>query len=201
MIRQDKLASYESIEDELRKFEAMERERLGLEEASPEPWHDPNPQTFTSEQRSSTTILMGGLTFVHDQLTKACLEGLGYQVEALPVPDTESLHAGKEFGNRGQCNPTYFTVGNLIKYLIHLRDVEGVPVNRIIEDYVLSRLVLVAPVGSAPMSPNTEKRCETRVLTDFEYYYFNRQGASNRRPESHRGCSSTPSSIFNFSVP
>ncbi|MGB0600173.1 MAG: hypothetical protein ACPGLY_26145 [Rubripirellula sp.] len=176
MIRQDKLASYESIEDELRKFEAMERERLGLEEASPEPWHDPNPQTFTSDQRSSTTMLMGGLTFVHDQLTKACLEGLGYQVEALPVPDTESLHAGKEFGNRGQCNPTYFTVGNLIKYLIHLRDVAGVPVNRIIEDYVFVTVGSCGPCRFGTYVTEYRKALRDSGFDGFRVLLFQQAG-------------------------
>ena len=27
------------------------------------------------------------------------------------MPDNDALRYGKEFGNRGQCNPTYFTVG------------------------------------------------------------------------------------------
>ena len=40
-------------------------------------------------------------------------------------PTTEGFQTGKEFGNRGQCNPTYFTVGNLVKYLIDLRDKHG----------------------------------------------------------------------------
>ena len=34
------------------------------------------------------------------------------------MPDTDALRFGKEFGNRGQCNPTYFTVGNLVKELV-----------------------------------------------------------------------------------
>jgi hypothetical protein len=48
---------------------------------------------------------------------RGALRGIGYKVE-LGCPDNDALQAGKEFGNRGQCNPTYFTVGNLVKYLI-----------------------------------------------------------------------------------
>src|SRR6185312_14152610 len=48
--------------------------------------------------------------------------GLGYNVQHMDCPDTEAFQTGKEYGNRAQCNPTYFTVGNLVKTLIHLRD-------------------------------------------------------------------------------
>ena len=58
----------------------------------------------------------------HDFLIEGALRGIGYKVKAIDVPDNAALPFGKEFGNRGQCNPTYFTVGNLVKYLIELRD-------------------------------------------------------------------------------
>ncbi|MDH5681817.1 MAG: 2-hydroxyglutaryl-CoA dehydratase, partial [Spirochaetota bacterium] len=64
------------------------------------------------------------------------VEGLGYKVQNLDCPDNDSLRFGKEFGNRGQCNPTYYTVGNLIKYLKNLRDVEGMSPQEINENYV-----------------------------------------------------------------
>ena len=49
--------------------------------------------------------------------SRARSAGIGYKVQALDMPDNDALQFGKEFGNRGQCNPTYFTVGNLVKYL------------------------------------------------------------------------------------
>ena len=57
--------------------------------------------------------------------SRAALRGIGYNVQMLECPTNEALQVGKEFGNRGQCNPTYFTVGNLVKYLITLRDKHG----------------------------------------------------------------------------
>ena len=51
------------------------------------------------------------------------LQGRG----ASTCPTTTRSTFGKEFGNRGQCNPTYFTVGNLVKYLIDLRDEQKMP--------------------------------------------------------------------------
>ena len=43
--------------------------------------------------------------------------------------------SGKEFGNNGQCNPTYFTVGNLVQYLQFLEK-EGMPRQEILDNYV-----------------------------------------------------------------
>ena len=42
---------------------------------------------------------------------------------------------GKEYGNNGQCNPTYFTVGNLVQYLQFLEK-EGIPRQQILDNYV-----------------------------------------------------------------
>ena len=55
---------------------------------------------------------------------------------ALDVADNTSLRFGKEFGNRGQCNPTYFTVGNLVKELCRIRDEEGLTSQEVIDRYV-----------------------------------------------------------------
>ncbi len=77
----------------------------------------PNLYPFTAEQRSSTTILFGGLTESHEELILAHMQSIGYNVERLPEADFESLTTGKEFCNKGQCNPTYYTIGNLIKTL------------------------------------------------------------------------------------
>ncbi|MEM9494340.1 MAG: hypothetical protein AAGC55_34660, partial [Myxococcota bacterium] len=110
------------IEAELQAFESEERKRLGLAgEQAADPWFDPVPSTFTATQRAHTTLLVCGLTMAHDLFIQSALRGIGYNVVAMDVPDNEALQFGREFGNRGQCNPTYFTVGNLVKYLSKLR--------------------------------------------------------------------------------
>lgn len=111
-----------SLESELAAFEAAERERLGL--ATPErvSWTETMARpTFTVAERPKVTLWVSGLTMAHDLLVEAALAGLGYKVEHLDCPDNEALRFGKEFGNRGQCNPTYYTVGNLVKHLETLR--------------------------------------------------------------------------------
>ncbi|MEW9674043.1 2-hydroxyglutaryl-CoA dehydratase [Ammoniphilus sp. 3BR4] len=126
----------ESIEQELKRYQAEWEARLGMEQASREQWFDPVPRQFFAKDKESTTILFGGLTMAHDYLVEGALSGLGYRVKHLECPDTDSLRYGKEFGNRGQCNPTYFTVGNLIKHLTYLRDVEGKSKEEIVRNYL-----------------------------------------------------------------
>lgn len=86
-------------------------------------------------QTFDATILVSGLTISHDQFVQAALAGLGYKIQALDGPDNESLQFGKEFGNRGQCNPTYFTVGNLLKTLTRLHTEQGLSKQQIIDRY------------------------------------------------------------------
>jgi len=117
---------------------AAERARLlreaGLDEP-PRHFRRPAERPFLASQRPTTTLLFGGLTLKHETLLKAALEGLGYRCESLAVPDVKSFQLGKEYGNNGQCNPTYFTVGNLVKHLQGLRE-GGMPKERILQDYV-----------------------------------------------------------------
>ncbi|QQZ60004.1 2-hydroxyglutaryl-CoA dehydratase [Paenibacillus sonchi] len=124
-------------EEKLSNFQKEQEEALGLGLENRSQWFDPVPHPFMAKDKSATTLLFGGLTMVHDDLVEAALKGLGYRVKHLECPDNESLRYGKEFGNRGQCNPNYFTVGNLIKYLHYLHDVEGKSKEEIIGSYLL----------------------------------------------------------------
>lgn len=98
-------------------------------------WYDEVPRHYSKGEKNKTTILFGGLTVMHDTLIEAAIRGLGYNIKALDCPDLASLQVGREFGNRGQCNPTYFTVGNLIKFLKNLER-EGKSKEEIIRNYL-----------------------------------------------------------------
>ncbi|MGE0081634.1 MAG: activator of (R)-2-hydroxyglutaryl-CoA dehydratase [Thiohalomonadaceae bacterium] len=119
---------------------AAERARLlraaGLEETPVQHFRRPQERPFTREERAHVTVLLGGLTVAHDRLMRAGLHGLGYRAECIPVPSKADFQTGKEYGNNGQCNPTYFTVGALVNYLIRLRDEQHVPTARILTDYI-----------------------------------------------------------------
>jgi predicted nucleotide-binding protein (sugar kinase/HSP70/actin superfamily) len=90
---------------------------------------------FTSDQRDRVTILFGGLTWKHERLIQAALEACGYTCQPLPQPDLAACELGKQFGNNGLCNPSYFTVGNLIAFLLRLEG-EGLSRHEIIDRYV-----------------------------------------------------------------
>jgi predicted nucleotide-binding protein (sugar kinase/HSP70/actin superfamily) len=122
------------LEAELSAFAAQEAAAMGL--GAREQHALPPAKGFWADEVPHTTILVSGLSLAHDHLVTAALAGIGYQVETLDVPDVASLQYGKEFGNRGQCSPTYFTVGNLVKHLVHLRDVKGIPTQQIIDGYL-----------------------------------------------------------------
>ena len=133
--RSDDASAYlQDIERNLEAFEREEKSRLALEQEQKQQWYDANPTRFTAAQRAHTTILHAGLTMAHDLFIQSAFRGLGYKVEAMEVPDNRALQFGREFGNRGQCNPTYFTVGNLVKKL-RAMEAEGLSEKDIIEDY------------------------------------------------------------------
>jgi predicted nucleotide-binding protein (sugar kinase/HSP70/actin superfamily) len=95
----------------------------------------PIERPFYKDERKDTTVLIGGLSGIHDKFIAAALCSLGIRAEALPPTKLSSFELGREYGNNGYCNPTYFTVGNLIAYL---RDLEksGFTKSEINEKYV-----------------------------------------------------------------
>jgi predicted nucleotide-binding protein (sugar kinase/HSP70/actin superfamily) len=124
------------IEAELRAFEEAERERLGLKTERRQ-WADNMLKpAMTRRERDDVTLLISGLTAAQDFLIEGALRGLGYKMQYFGISDNAGLQTGKEFGNRGQCNPTYFTVGSLVKHLIDLRDRDGMKTEDIIRNYV-----------------------------------------------------------------
>jgi predicted nucleotide-binding protein (sugar kinase/HSP70/actin superfamily) len=133
------LVQIKSPEEIIRERVAAERARLereaGLQHRQVHHFQKPVERPFTADQRAHTTLLFGGLTWKHEKLVHGALEGLGYKCEVLPTPDVKAFQLGKEYGNNGQCNPTYFTVGNLVQYLQKL-EAAGVKREDLINDYV-----------------------------------------------------------------
>ncbi len=95
----------------------------------------PVERPFTRDQRDHTTLLFGGLTFSHEKLIQGAWKGMGYNCEVIATPDVAAFQLGKEYGNNGQCNPTYFTVGNLIQHLQGLEE-KGMSRDDIQNNYV-----------------------------------------------------------------
>ena len=98
-------------------------------------YHRPPERPFTAEERNQVTVLFGGFTWKHERFIEAILRASGYRCQMLPTPDVAAFTFGREFGNNGQCNPTYFTIGNLIKFLRSLED-QGYSRHEIEEKYI-----------------------------------------------------------------
>ena len=83
---------------------------------------------------------------------------------------------GREFGNRGQCNPTYFTVGNLVKHLIYLRDELKVPVEKIITDYAFVTAGGCGPCRMGMYATEYRKALRDAGFSGFRVLLFSRSG-------------------------
>ncbi len=186
------MKTYEEIDAELAAFEQTERQRLGLDEPTVAHWRDANPQRFTRAERAHTTILFGGLTVAHDELVQAALAGLGYHVQPLDVPDTDALRVGKEFGNRAQCNPTYFTVGNLVKHLIDLRDRQGIPVDEIIRTHVFFTAGACGPCRFGTYVTEYRKALRDAGFDGFRVLLFQQQGGLRQATGEDAGLDFSP---------
>ena len=170
------------IEQELAKYTREETHKLGLQR---EQWVEPVHDSFTAAQRPHTIFLISGLTLAHDRLCSAALRGIGYRAETLDCPDNAALQFGKEFGNRGQCNPTYFTVGNLIKHLFYLRDIVGLPTPEIIGKYVFLTAGACGPCRFGTYVTEYRKALRDAGFEGFRVLLFQQQGGIKQA----NGCS------------
>lgn len=164
-----------SLEQDIEGFEKQERSRLAITETSVEQWHDENPTEFTAQQREHTTILHAGLTMAHDLFIQSAFRGMGYKVAAMEVPDNRALQFGREFGNRGQCNPTYFTVGNLIKKLKAM-NAEGISKEDIVKNYIFATAGACGPCRFGTYVTEYRKALRDAGFNGFRVILFQQTG-------------------------
>jgi predicted nucleotide-binding protein (sugar kinase/HSP70/actin superfamily) len=182
-----------NVEDELAQFEAAERARLGLD-TTVDHWTDamidPN---FSAKERAHTTILCGGLTIAHDFLVEGALQGLGYNCRGLTCPDNDALRFGKEFGNVSQCNPTYFTVGNLVKELCRLRDEEGLSSEHIVKHYLFLTAGACGPCRFGMYVTEYRKALRDAGFDGFRVMLFQQTGGVKQASGDELGLQLDPS--------
>lgn len=185
------------IDAELRAFEEAERARLGLPHR--DQWiEDMADLTFTKSERSKITMLIGGLTVAHDYIVSGGLKNCGYEVVALDAPDYDSLRVGKEFGNRAQCNPTYFTVGNLVKFLIHLRDHKGMSTEEIIDKFVFLTAGACGPCRFGMYTTEYRKALRDAGFDGFRVMLFQQQGGLSQATGEASGLEMNPKFFINM---
>ena len=140
---------------------------------------------FRASERSHTTLLFGGLTWKHDQLIQGALEALGYRARALPTPDIAAYHTGREYGNNGQCNPTYFTVGNLVQQLRSLEE-GGLSRKEICDDYVFFTAGACGPCRFGMYEAEYRLALRNAGFEDFRVLLF-QQSAGLHQEQNDQG--------------
>ncbi len=180
------------IDAEMAKFEQEERERLGLKDNA-DHWVDKmvSPQ-FAKSQRPNTTLLISGLTAAHDHLVQGALSGLGYKVEVIETADNEALRTGKEFGNRGQCNPTYYTVGNLVKFLSGRSRSEGLSPQQIVDKYVFLTAGACGPCRFGMYATEYRKALRDAGFDGFRVMLFQQKGGLKQATGEEAGLEMSP---------
>jgi predicted nucleotide-binding protein (sugar kinase/HSP70/actin superfamily) len=180
------------VEAELRAFEEAERERLGIK-AERKQWADGMLDLkMTKKERDHVTLLISGLTAAQDFLVEGALRGLGYKVEYFGMSDNRGLQTGKEFGNRGQCNPTYFTVGSLVQHLIDIRDQKGMTSEEVVKNYVFVTAGACGPCRFGMYVTEYRKALRDAGFDGFRVLLFQQQGGLDQATGEDVGLEMNP---------
>jgi predicted nucleotide-binding protein (sugar kinase/HSP70/actin superfamily) len=177
------------IERELAQYQEQLARELGL--AGKTQWTDAPAPEFLASQRAKVTILVSGLTMAHDFLVQGALSGEGYKVKHLDCPDNDALRFGKEFGNRGQCNPTYFTVGNLVKFLCDLRD-QGMSVEEINDKFIFLTAGACGPCRFGMYATEYRKALRDAGFDGFRVVLFQQTGGLKQATGEEQGLKMNP---------
>jgi predicted nucleotide-binding protein (sugar kinase/HSP70/actin superfamily) len=169
----------ELIRQKLEQERARLTHELGIEAAARQHFKKPVENPFTKSQRANTTLLFGGLTWKHEYLIHGALEGLGYKCEAVPTPNVQAFQLGKEYGNNGQCNPTYFTVGNLVQYLQDL-EARGLSRQEIIDNYVFFTAGACGPCRFGMYEAEYRLALRNSGFDGFRVLLFQQSGGLNQ---------------------
>jgi predicted nucleotide-binding protein (sugar kinase/HSP70/actin superfamily) len=186
------------LDAELQKFEADEKKRLGLDGETQQWVEEMVGLGFKKSERAKITLLIGGLTIAHDFLIEAGLKGIGYQVQMLDCPNNEAFQAGKEFGNRGQCNPTYFTVGNLVQYLIMLRDKHGMTSEEIVDKFVFLTAGACGPCRFGMYVTEYRKALRDAGFDGFRVMLFQQTGGLKQATGDELGLELNPTFFWSI---
>ena len=169
----------EIIKQKLEEERARLAREMGLDLQPKLHFKKPVENPFTKSQRAHTTLLFGGLTWKHEQLVHGALEGLGYKCQAIPTPNVAAFQLGKEYGNNGQCNPTYFTVGNLVQFLQTLEH-QGTLRQEIIDNYVFFTAGACGPCRFGMYEAEYRLALRNSGFDGFRVMLFQQSGGLNQ---------------------
>ena len=181
--RSNNLVQISSKESLIRQQLEKERSRLeqeaGIVRREIQHFQRPVERLFTKSRRDTTTILFSGFTWKHDKLIQGALESLGYKCEAVPVPDKKAFQLGKEYGNNGQCNPPYFTVGNLVQFVQSLEE-KGLTKQEIIDRDVFLTAGACGPCRFGMYEAEYRLALRNAGFEGFRVLLFQEEGGLNQ---------------------
>lgn len=176
-------AGEDQIRQRLEEARRQLEQEAGITHRQKQHFHKPIERPFTKSQRAHTTVLFGGLTWKHEHLVQATLHNLGYKCQPVPTPDKRAFQLGKEYGNNGQCNPTYFTVGNLVNYLKDLRDKKGLETEQILKDYVFVTAGTCGPCRFGMYEAEYRLALRNSGFDGFRVLLFDQSGGTQQESE------------------
>jgi predicted nucleotide-binding protein (sugar kinase/HSP70/actin superfamily) len=91
----------------------------------------------------------------------------------------QAFQLGKEYGNNGQCNPTYFTVGNLVQHLQSLEQ-KGLSRKEIIDNYVFFTAGACGPCRFGMYEAEYRLALRNSGFDGFRVMLFQQSGGLNQ---------------------
>ena len=101
-----------------------------------EQWSGYENPIFPKKDKKRVTVLFSFVERRKSLFLGAYFKRHGFNYLDMGDHIKEDVRWGKEYGNRMECNPMYFTSGALIRNLVKLEQEEGLTKEQIVEDYV-----------------------------------------------------------------
>jgi predicted nucleotide-binding protein (sugar kinase/HSP70/actin superfamily) len=99
-------------------------------------WEGYQVPHWLKKDKKSVTILYGFIERRKTFFLRAYLKRKGYRFIDLGDHIKEDVRWGKEYGNRMQCNPLYFTSGSILRNLMKIHEETGMSKDEICEKYI-----------------------------------------------------------------
>ncbi len=104
--------------------------------AHEEQWSGYKNPIFPKKDKKKVTVIFSFVERRKSRFLGAYFKRHGFNYLDMGDHIKEDVRWGKEYGNRMECNPMYFTSGALIRNLVKLEQEKGLTKEEIVEDYV-----------------------------------------------------------------
>jgi predicted nucleotide-binding protein (sugar kinase/HSP70/actin superfamily) len=99
-------------------------------------WKGFENRPWLKKDKKKVTLLFSFVERRKSYFLRAYLKRYGYKFIDMGDHIKEDVRYGKEYGNRAECNPMYFTSGSLLRHLFNIEKETGLSKEQIVEQYV-----------------------------------------------------------------